>query len=62
MDDPHVLQREIAEKLLSPRKFESDAEADEALERENIPRYIIERTGREIAKKRAKKAAVRPTG
>jgi hypothetical protein len=55
MEETQLMTREIAEKLLAPRKFASHAEADEALEHENISRYLIERTGREIAKKRAKK-------
>lgn len=55
MEETQPMTREIAEKLLAPRKFASHAEADQALEQENIPRYLIERAGREIARKRAKK-------
>jgi hypothetical protein len=55
MEETQLMTREIAEKLLAPRKFASHAEADRALEQKNIPRYLVERTGREIAKKRAKK-------
>jgi len=37
MEETQPMTREIAEKLLAPRKFASHAEADEALEQENSP-------------------------